>query len=187
MFVMYDSVDVGQIPNAPHAVAGYVNGNYANIDQIRKRFPRTRILEISVTGTEAHQAYDIEKGDYNPEQAGELFESAKAAGIWRPCFYADLSNMPAVKASLDPHLKERSEVRLWVAYYNGLADLPAGYDAHQFTETALGRNLDESVCADTFFQPAKPAPDKAAAAKVTFDTDSGSWDVSPLPEATVPA
>ena len=191
MFTMYDSVTIDQVPNAPHAFACYINGRFANEKEAKQRFPHARILTISVGGNVAADCYDVENGDYHPDQAAELFNTARNAGIWRPCFYADLSNMPAVQGALSSVVHDRSEVRLWVAYYNGQTDLPAEYDAHQFTDKALGRNLDESICRDTFFKAVPPAPpkpvDKAYAAKVLLDVDSGTWRVESLPFEDVPA
>lgn len=158
---MYDcaSADLAQIPEEPHAVASYINGDFANYDEALKRFPNARHLRISVTGMVVADAYDIEKGDYQPDDVPGLYSKARDAGVWRPCFYAQLDGvMPAVKKALNTVVKARSDVRLWVAYYNETPDLPAGYDAHQFTETALGRVLDESICASDFFQAAKPSP-----------------------------
>lgn len=189
MFTMYDSVNLNEIPAEPHAVAAYINGEYANYEEAKKRFPHARILRISVTGLNTvADAYDIETGDYTADHVPSLYKLAHYAGVWRPCFYAQLSGvMPAVKKALNTVVAAREDVRLWVAYYNDTAELPAGYDAHQFTCTALGRNLDESLCASTFFQAAKPAPvvevkpAEPWRAEVTVDTQSGHWDIKGLP------
>ena len=182
MFTMYDSVDVTQIPNKPAAVAAYINGNFANIDAVRKRFPHARILTISVTGDVPADCYDIERGDYKPEDTPRLYQIAKDHNVWRPCFYAQLSgNMPMVKDYLNlVNRMVRDAVRLWVAYYNGTPDLPDGYDAHQFTNRALGRNLDESICNDRFFQPIPrvdqiPEIEKAI---VSFNPADKSWSIT---------
>lgn len=179
MFLMYDAVTVGNIPNGPHAVAGYINGDFVTVPELRKRFPHARVLEISVGGIVPAHCYDIERGDYNPDQAAELFKVAHEHDIWRPCFYADLSHMPAVKASLETVIPNREAVRLWVAAWDGISQVPAGYDAHQFTDKALGRDLDESVCLSDFFGPVKPAPkpDKALRAVVEVDPDTNTWQV----------
>lgn len=187
---MYDSVTLDQVPAEPHAVACYINGRFANEAEAKQRFPHARILTISVSGNIASECYDIETGDYNPDEAADLFTTAKNAGVWRPCFYANLSTMPHVEASLARVVHERNAVRLWVAYYNGHTDLPAAYDAHQFTDHALGRNLDESICRDDFFPPAKPAPapveHKGYAVKLVLDPTTGQWVTTPLPFEETP-
>jgi hypothetical protein len=196
MFTMYDSTTEDQIPKEPHAVAAYINGKYENYDRCKQLFPHARILRLSVTGDVVADGYDMEKGDYQNDEAGKLYKIAKDAGVWRPCFYAQLSgNMPAVKKALNTVIAVRDDVRLWVAYYNRASDLPSEYDAHQFTDRALGRNLDESICADTFFQPAKVTPDTPAQvtaeaeavvdvedkAELTFNRKSGAWSVKGIP------
>lgn len=184
---MYDDVRLDLIPREPHAVAAYINGQYANIDEARKQFPHARILGISVGGEVPADAYDIERGDYTPEQAASLFRIAQEHGIWRPCFYAQLSGvMSAVRQSLNTVVKSRADVRLWVAYYNNQADLPAEYDAHQFTDRALGRSLDESICRSDFFPAAKPQPKRQPRpewweAKVGVNHQTGEWRVGSLP------
>lgn len=184
MFTMYDSVDLSQVPNAPHAVAAYINGKDANYEEAKRRFPHARILRISVEGIVPADMYDVEKGDYNPEQVPDLYRCAKEHGIWRPGFYGQLSGvMPAIKNNLNKIAGlVREDVRLMVAYYNGTPDLPHGYDAHQFTDRALGRNLDESICADTFFQPIHPTPPAPHPAEIwkaelEVNLDNGEWKV----------
>ncbi len=189
MFIMYDSVDISQIPNGPHAIAYYIDGHEGvhTHEQMRARFPHARLLPISTGSRVVTECYDIENGDYLPGEAGELFHIARNGGISRPCMYADLSNMPAVKASLERAGATPADVRLWVAYYNGQHDLPTGYDAHQFTNRALGRNLDESICADTFFEPAKPTvhvPQDIARVIVAYDVDEKKWSFERDPLAT---
>lgn len=159
MFIMYDNVNLDLIPKEPHAVASYINGNYTNHEEAVKRFPHARHLGISIVGATPAECYDIETGDYTPQHVPDLYKLAFAAHIWRPCFYANLSTMPAVKAELSKANIMRSDVRLWVAYYDNIPNIPEGYDAHQFTDRALGRSLDESICRSDFFQPAKPAPE----------------------------
>lgn len=192
MFVMYDDTNLDNIPAEPHAVASYINGEFANHDEAQTRFPHARHLGISVTGMVAAQCYDVEKGDYSPDDVPELYKLAIEHGIWRPCFYAQLSGvMPAVRAKLNTVVSSRKDVRLWVAYYNEQHDLPPIYDAHQFTDTALGRSLDESICASDFFKPAaKPAPAPAPAprerepqARVTYDPDEHTWKIEGIDAA----
>lgn len=182
MFFMYDSVNLDEIPAEPHAVASYINGRYANYEEAVKRFPRARHLRISVTGLVVADAYDIELGDYEPQDTPELYKFAHEHGVWRPCFYAQLSGiMPAVKTELNKVVEKREDIRLWVAYYNETPDLAANYDAHQFTCTALGRNLDESICQSDFFEPivAKPAP-VAETAKAIVTHNQDGWNIEPV-------
>lgn len=182
MFTMYDSVDLSQVPASPHAVACYIDGKYANEQEARRRFPHARILTISAVTEVPADCYDVENGDHRPETVPALVRLALDHGVWMPCVYADLSTMPLVKLHLAESGIDRRHVRLWVAYYNGAPDLPTGYDAHQFTDRALGRNLDESICADTFFRPSKPTPvERLPRAIVAFDPDEEHWTIDGIP------
>ena len=183
MFIMFDDTNLDLIPNEPHAVASYINGRFANYEEAKRRFPHARHLGISVTGDVAADCYDVEAGDYTPDDVPRLYEIAVKGGIWRPCFYAQLSGvMPAVRAKLNTVVNARSDVRLWVAYYNEQTDLPSWADAHQLTDHALGRSLDMSICKSDFFRPAsKPTPvpvkEKQPQARVTYDPDENRWDI----------
>ena len=55
MITMFDSIDVGQLPaGSGFAYAGYVDGRFANVAEIRDKFPGARILSIAVNA--AHDA-----------------------------------------------------------------------------------------------------------------------------------
>lgn len=183
MLTMYDSVTTNEIPAEPAAIALYLNGQYANYDEGRKLYPRARVLSVSVTGDTPADAYDIEHGDFTVADVPRLYNLARDHGVWRPCFYGSLdTTMPGIISALNtvPGMK-REDIRLWVAYYNGQPDLPRVYDAHQFTNHALGRNLDESICNDTFFQPVKPpAPVPADNRKAIVTVNGDKWSVEPV-------
>jgi hypothetical protein len=148
---MFDSVDVAEIPRGAHAVAGYVDGHWQTWPLLRARWPHAHHLSITVYGGVA-QCLDIEAGNpVPPERAGAWVQSMHRRGIWRPCIYASLSTMPAVRASLDRVGLPRTSYRLWVAHYDGVPVVPEGFDAKQYTSTARGRNLDASICAPGFF------------------------------------
>ena len=177
MYIMYDSVTVADIPANAHSVAAYVNGAYANHSEVKARFPHAHILTISVTGDVAADCYDIEKGDYTYHDIPRLFKVAADAGVWRPCFYADLHNMPSVRSTLANVTSIREEYRLWVASWDGLTHIPGGYDAKQFTDRALGRNLDESVCNSTFFPPQPPVAHQTFAYHVMVSQATGAASI----------
>lgn len=149
--VMYDSTDVGTIPSDPHAVAGYVGGNWPTYLALVHRFPHAFHLSIAVTASEDGECLDIETGDATPWQAPFWVRRQQHKGVSRPALYANLSTMPAVQTALRTHGIGRNEVRLWVAHYTGVAAIPKGYDACQYDDKALGRNLDASLCHPSFF------------------------------------
>ena len=151
MKTMYDSVDLSQIPPDAQAVAGYVGGSWPTYGELAKRFPKAHRLSIAVNASETAECLDVEVGDATPTEAPAWVERMEKAGIWRPCLYANLSTMPAVLTALHEAGIARERVRLWVAHYVFTPTLPAGFDACQWTDKALGRNLDESLVVDDFF------------------------------------
>jgi hypothetical protein len=157
VFVMYDSITVGDIPASAPAVAGYAGGAWPTFHELAGRFPRAHRLSIAVNSGEDADCLDIENGDATPAEAPGWFHRQKARGVDRPCFYASLSVMPAVVAALGRAGIQRHEYRLWAAHYTYVPHIEPGYDACQWTDRALGRNLDESLCVDDFFGK-KPDP-----------------------------
>lgn len=166
--VMFDSITVATIPPGPHAVAGYVGGKWPTYNELVKTFPNARHLSIAVNASEDAECLDIENGDATPVQAPAWVKRQQARGVLRPVLYASISSMAAVHASLSADKIVRANVRLWTAHYTQVPHVCAptcGFqfqttaDATQWTDRALGRNLDESLCVDTFFPaPAPPPP-----------------------------
>lgn len=159
--IMYDSVDVSQIPGDAVAVAGYADGRYANIAALQAAFPRALVLSITTSGADAHAtAVDEEPGDASVAGAVAWLRAAAARGTWRPCAYASVSGMGALLAAVQAAGLQLSDFRFWSAHYGAGAHIcgPAtcrlvsrAMDATQWTDAALGRNLDESLLAVGFF------------------------------------
>lgn len=148
---MFDSVTISEIPHAPEAVAGYVGGHFPTFHLLRQAFPHAHLLSIAVNAGEDAECLDIETGDATPNEAPAWVRRQKRRGVHRPCLYANASTMPAVKRELLRAGILLKEVRLWVAEWTGVAHIPAGYDACQWTDRAKGKNLDQSLCSSTFF------------------------------------
>jgi len=149
---MFDSVDVGEYPSNPEAVAGYVDGHWANYNELVRRFPNAHHVSIAVFPSDDAMALDIETGDATPSQAPAWVRRQHARGVHRPILYANLSTMPAVReAIVNDHIGVH-EVKLWVAHYNYQPHIPDGYDACQWTDKSKGKNLDESLCYHEFFE-----------------------------------
>jgi hypothetical protein len=166
---MFDSTTVGEIPENAPAVAGYVGGFWPTYLRLVQMFPRAYHLSIAVNSGEDGECLDIERGDATPGDAPVWVRRQLARGVRRPVLYASVSSMGEVVAALESDGIQRSEVRLWTAHYSGYSHLcgaeNCGYglrasaDATQWTDRALGRNLDESLCSDSFFGPPPPPPD----------------------------
>jgi hypothetical protein len=167
MISMYDSVNLDQIPADAQAVGCYVDGAFRNATEAAQRFPHAHILTIAVSADHDAEALDVESGDATPAEAPAWWFRQKARGIERPCLYASALAMetgviPALRrGGIDP-----AGARLWSAHYSGKAHIcgPSScglvsieVDGCQWTDQALGRNLDESLLAADFFGTA-PAP-----------------------------
>jgi len=173
MTVLYDSVSYDQIPSGAQAVAGYTAGAWPTVYPLRQRFPNLakagRVVSIAIQASYDADALDMEAGDAAVSDAGWWTERQLARGLHRPILYCAVSSMAEVLGVLRSHGIARSEVRLWTAHRNEQPHLcgngSCGYnlgtlaDATQWTWTALGRSLDESLCADNFFTTVKPAFD----------------------------
>lgn len=165
MFVMYDSITVEAIPKSATAVAGYVGGFWPTYKQLQREFGHVRLLSIAVNASENADCLDVEKGDSTPQQAPAWVRRQQARGVKRPVIYCSVSVVPAVVAALRADGLSTSAVRWWTAHYVGRPHLcgpgcgmPANHiaDATQWTDRALGRNLDESLCGDNFLGPLPP-------------------------------
>jgi hypothetical protein len=171
---MYDSVTVSQLPVGGYAYAGYIDGGYANWDELVRTFPHANLLSITTSGNfsaDAH-AVDDEAGDANNPQAVNFIRAKIAAKVWRPVAYTQASNLAALTYELES-IAPRSAFRLWSAHYTGTPHLCAasvcGYgtntpaDATQYAADpynyTFGRNIDISLLNSSFFEAApKPQP-----------------------------
>ena len=139
---MYDSVNVNAIPANAIAVAGYVGGLYPTFRALLQRFPHAKHLSIAINAAEVADCLDVETGDATPGEAPDWVRREKAHR--KPWVYANASTMPAVIAALDRAGLHRNEYYLWVADYNGVAQIPNGYDAKQYEERKAA-DIDLSV------------------------------------------
>jgi hypothetical protein len=163
MIRMYDSITVGEIPANAQAVAGYTGGKWPTANELAKRFPNAKRLTIAVRAADDGECLDIETGDASPSDAPAWFHRQIARGVKRPCFYTSLSNVNTLLHALTTAGIQRSRYRVWSAHYTGTAHLcgpqegiATHADATQYWDKALGRNLDVSLCEDSFFGAPSP-------------------------------
>lgn len=169
---MFDTIDEAAWPADPQAALGYVDGHVGDQPDwayVQRRFPHAYHLSIALDPAHDADALDIETGAASPSSAVAWYERQKARGVARPCLYASASLMeatiiPVVRAARFP----RESVRLWSAHYTHSAHVcgpsscgatSIGVDGTQWTDQAMGRNLDQSLLLANFFgAPPKPAP-----------------------------
>lgn len=173
MLLMQDAVTVANLSPDALYVALYVDGAYANLAAGKHHCPRAQVLTITVGGLVGFDCCDCETGDLTVTQAIAWVEASLAHGVYRPCVYANASTWDGgLFAALE---KYGDSIRRWVAAYPGTgANIPAGYDAHQY---ATG-GVDLSVCLPNFFDAApKPAPKPAPTSHGTARFE-GSVDIA---------
>lgn len=166
MPTMYDSVTLDAIPADAEAVAGYTSGRWPTFKEIPARWPKAKHLSIAVNAEQDADCLDIENGDATPVQAPVWVRRQIARGVKKPVVYSSVSEMPTVLSILKTSGIKRSKVRVWTAHYTMREHRcgPECYrgfttvaDATQYSDKALGRNLDASLVSDSFFDPGVPA------------------------------
>lgn len=152
----YDSVTVSALPAGGDLYLGYVDGRYANVDEIKARFPHRHIVRITVTGRtfDADMA-DVENGDLSPA-SGAAWAKGKLQRGQFPVLYFPESSRAAVVAALKAAGVDPAKVGKFAAQYDGVARLNARGDiGKQYRSpdgTGAGKvtdgNYDVSVVAD---------------------------------------
>lgn len=172
MFTMYDDVNLALVPKTAKAVAGYVGGRWPTYGQLAKLFPAAKHLSIAVNAEQDAECLDIERGDATNAQAPVWIRRQISRGVQRPVVYTSTSNARDLLDLLDASGIKRTDIRLWTAHYTGrphLCDATCGFrlrttaDATQYTNNALGRSLDASLCSAGFLtEPLSVAARKQA-------------------------
>ena len=143
MRTMADSVTAADLPAGFDLYAGYVNGLYANMAQIERRFPHSKVIGISVTIANNGTVLDVETGDATPSQAPSWVAMRRQAGII-PWVYCSESVWPQVQQAFSA--QGIAPPLYWIAAYPGPGPvLYPGSIAHQWKDVGP---YDESVLAD---------------------------------------
>jgi hypothetical protein len=197
---MYDTALNNQFPAGAAAYAGYVDGgigNQPNYAYIVSAFPKAQHLSIALFAHNNADALDVEPGASNPSDIPGWYSRQVARGIQRPVIYASAS---AMNDSVLPVLSQagiaRAQTRLWTAHY-GLGEhicgprscgaLSINADGTQWTSSAKGLVLDQSLLAEDFFAPAitkNPTVTEAELQSGQLNTGHGSFTVIAVPPGT---
>ena len=157
---MYDSVTVSQIPANAEAVAGYVGGMWPTFPSLKLEFPHAHKLSIAVNALEDAECLDVERGDASPDQAASWVHRQIKRGVKRPVVYTSVSEAPLLLRALARGGISRDQIRLWTAHYTFVphfctskcwSGFSGTADATQYSDHALGRTLDASICSPSFF------------------------------------
>jgi hypothetical protein len=128
-----DSVNPAGLLPGNQVYAGYGAGTFADMTQIKSRFPGKKYLEITPF-VGPGDCLDVETGDATPADAKPFIEQWNPVNTNKPVIYANMSTMPAVKAALVGIL--RSRYYLWVALWDGNPAIPPGYDGKQYASVS---------------------------------------------------
>ena len=168
MITMYDSITVSQIPANAEAVAGYTSGHWPTYNELVQKFPHAHVLSIAVGASHAARCLDVEPGDAvtptDRRPVGTCADFTPIVTRESQVLYTSASNVNALVSTMTAARIFRNQYYIWSAHYTfhehicspGACGYPSA-DATQWTDKAMGRNLDQSQCQDYFFGAA-PAP-----------------------------
>ena len=166
--LMFDDVTVGLLPAGYDAYAGYIDGMFDNFSAIKAKFPDARILSIDVLAANIKaDCLDVEPGDASNAAAQSWVKAKVSAKDNLIVVYTSVSNVDALVTALTAAGISRAGYKLWSAHYGAGSHIcgPAtcgscswACDGTQYTETAFGHSLDESLLSDDFFPASVPAP-----------------------------
>jgi hypothetical protein len=191
---MYDTALNDQFPAGAAAYAAYVDGGVGdqpNYAFIVSTFPKAQHLSIALFAGNDADALDVEPGASAPSDIPGWYARQVARGIQRPVIYASVS---AMNDAILPLLRQagiaRTKTRLWSAHYGlgehicgpgscGLLSIDA--DGTQWTSSALGLVLDQSLLLEDFFTTQNPTAAEAELQSGQLNTGHGVFTVIAVP------
>lgn len=178
--LMFDDTKVDLLPSGYDAYAGYVDGDFDNFNAVKAKFPHAHLLSIDVNGTNPSAiCLDVEPGDASDAAAVGWVRAKLNARAAMIVVYTSASNVNPLVAALAQAGISRDKYKIWSAHYQAGAHIcgPAtcglsawACDGTQFTNTAFGDSLDESLLLDDFFGTPQPGPAPAYPTLIPGDT-----------------
>ncbi|MCT9007095.1 hypothetical protein [Streptomyces rhizosphaerihabitans] len=139
--IMYDAVTPSNIPATATMVAGYTDGRYANMSQLKARFPHATVVSIAVHHTTAAQVLDVERGDATPPEAVLWCTHTMASTSNKELtVYCNSSTWPQVRAAF--RAARVTEPNYWIAQYDNKPHIPDSAVAKQY---ASNKGFDTSA------------------------------------------
>jgi hypothetical protein len=196
---MFDTALNDQFPSGAAAYAAYVDGglgNQPNYAYIVRAFPKAQHLSIALFAAHNADALDVEAGASVPAEIPGWYARQVQRGITRPVIYASAS---AMNDSIVPMLSHagisRARTRLWTAHYGrgehicgprSCGTLSIDADGTQWTSSARGLVLDQSLLADDFFAitSTDPTVTEAELQSGQLTTGNGAFTVIAVPPGT---
>lgn len=135
MLTMYDSTQPSLIPAGAEAVAGYVDGRYKWTQADWDRFTNAKIkLRITTWASLDADYVDCEHGDATPDSAFNWIQAKRVTGCADAGVYADANNWDKITHLFD--LARLMLPPLWLAKWDGVAELPPNCMAKQYQSLA---------------------------------------------------
>lgn len=149
-----DAVTAGNIELPEQYGVYYMDGLFANHGAVSARLPRAKLFAITVRGATGPNIFacDCEVGDLTPAHAEAWVAEQVRLGVPLVCVYANLSTWQG--GLLRALAKYGKRIKRWVARFDGVAQVPAGFDCKQY---ATGR-FDADIALSDFFVPFAPKP-----------------------------
>jgi hypothetical protein len=193
---MFDTAQNDQFPSGAPAYAAYVDGglgNQPNYAYIVSAFPQAQHLSIALFAGNNADALDVEAGASAPSDIPAWYARQVQRGVRRPVIYASASLMnDAILPVLSQAGISRAQTRLWTAHYGAgehicgpgsCGALSIEADGTQWTSSALGLVLDQSLLAVDFFTT-DPTVTEAELQSGQLTTGNGAFTVIPVPPGT---
>lgn len=177
-YLMLDDVNLTLLEryaSEAHACAGYVNGGYANWNELVAKYPSGKVLISIDTRNDPSagaQCLDIETGDAVVSDAPSWFRKTQRAGKkandlrYYPKLYTSEGNLVALVDAMTKAGVKRDAYMIWSAHYTNEPHIcgpkscgsKVQADATQWTDAYKGVSLDASLCYGYFFAgPPKPS------------------------------
>lgn len=153
---MADAVTVSNLPDGMDLYAAYVNGRYANLAQVKARFPGKTVIAITVMASaNIGDCLDVENGDAIPGDAPGWVRRRRLQGHDGPLVYCSESAWSSVKGAFAA--ARTDQPGYWVAGYPGAEGdaIPVGTVGHQWIDH--NGQWDESIMVD-YLPGIDPAP-----------------------------
>lgn len=190
---MYDDANVNQfygLTASSDCFAGYVD-NYVTFPWLEENRAGHKLVSISLFGNAA-DTLDIESGGATIYMAPGWYRAAKTRKLHtpKPVLYSTAGNGYALIDEMSRSGIPRGDYLYWSAHIGRGEHIcgpnvcgEAQADGTQWTWTALGRSLDQSVLNDVFFDG---APDPSPSGGTTILGDSTMFLPSTADGGTVP-
>lgn len=173
MYTGYSSVTTSDIPASAPVVFAYSNPPYAQVEEVKRRCPHARIVTIATHLDVKADMYDFENGAIPVADAVTVLRDHLASGQSRPIAYAALDDLQTIMTEFTSKVGNHERVRWLPAHFTDSPELPSWADGVQWSEKALGRNLNEYLLRSDFFGTVEPAPDKIITVSVKVNLTTG--------------